>query len=116
MKKRTLAKLTLIALMAAFVSGDNFEAMHEANTAIRWVGAALGVLMFAVQGLKWLSSDTPEGRADAKKGMIYVIVGLLFLRLAFGLTCGLYGAGVAGFELDCTVTGLKCECAALASP
>ncbi|MBU0762444.1 MAG: pilin [Candidatus Altiarchaeota archaeon] len=48
-----------------------------------WVGglvsvaAALAWLMMVLLGIKWIVADSANERAEAKKGMIYVVLGLL---------------------------------------
>ncbi len=54
------------------------------------VAAALGTLMIAVQGLRWITSETPQDRADAKKGLTYILIGLLIVAITACLVEGLY--------------------------
>jgi hypothetical protein len=46
------------------------------------VAYALGWLMMIIMGVKWILADSPNERADAKKGMMYIIIGLLVVRSA----------------------------------
>jgi hypothetical protein len=46
---------------------------------------ALGWLMMVLMGVKWILADSPNERADAKKGMIYIIIGLLLVASATSL-------------------------------
>jgi hypothetical protein len=41
---------------------------------------ALGWMMMVIMGVKWIIADSPNERADAKKGMIYIVIGLLVVR------------------------------------
>ena len=56
-----------------------------------WVGTlqqvayTLGWLMMVLMGVKWIVADSPNERADAKKSMIYVVLGLLVVASACGL-------------------------------
>jgi len=45
----------------------------------------VGVIMLILHGFKWLVSEDMEGRKDAKKGMIYVMLGLAFIAIASAL-------------------------------
>jgi len=56
------------------------------------VASVMAAGLLAFMGIKWLSSDNAQGRADAKKGVIYVLVGLLILLLAGRLVEGIYCA------------------------
>lgn len=115
MKPRNIViAFVLLQLVVANASAAS-DTMDETNKAIRQIGAALAVLMFSIHGLKWVMSETPADRAEAKKGMIYVIVGLLFLKLAFNVVCGIYGAGLSNFDVSCSVppSELKCVCQAI---
>jgi hypothetical protein len=40
--------------------------------------------------LRWVIAETPNGRAEAKKGLVWTIMGLLVAYLAVTLVCGLY--------------------------
>lgn len=41
------------------------------------VAYALGLLMVVVLGVKYIISDSAQERSDVKKGLIYVVIGLL---------------------------------------
>jgi NADH:ubiquinone oxidoreductase subunit 5 (subunit L)/multisubunit Na+/H+ antiporter MnhA subunit len=83
MQARKLAYLSLLTSSAA-----NFA---SAAPDMSWVGSlsmvaySLGWLMMVFMGVKWIVADSPNERADAKKGMIYVVIGLLIVRSAQSL-------------------------------
>ncbi|MFH0862509.1 MAG: pilin [Candidatus Altiarchaeota archaeon] len=52
---------------------------------LRGVAYALGWMMMVLMGVKWIVADSPNERADAKKSMIYVVIGLLVVASACGL-------------------------------
>jgi len=52
---------------------------------LRYVAMFVGVIMLILHGFKWLVSEDMEGRKDAKKGMIYVMLGLAFIAIASAL-------------------------------
>ena len=59
---------------------DGLDIAYEEITEILVkVGGSLGVLMLAVEGVKWIISDSPKGRDDARKAVIYIIIGLTLL-------------------------------------
>jgi hypothetical protein len=61
---------------------------------LRTVAYALGWLMMVLMGLKWIISESANERAEAKKGMIYIVVGLLIVTSARAL-----------LQLYCTTVG-----------
>ena len=73
-----LTILNLLSIMVASASAG--------PPAMAWVGSmiglayALGWLMMVIMGIKWIIADSPNERADAKKGMIYIVIGLLLVR------------------------------------
>ncbi|VVB54767.1 TrbC/VIRB2 family protein [uncultured archaeon] len=40
------------------------------------IASALGTLMIAIQGLRWAVADGASERNEAKKGIMYVVIGL----------------------------------------
>jgi len=67
--------------------------LAQAVAATSWVGGlkqiavALGWVMMIIMGVKWITSDAASDRADAKKGMIYIVIGLLVVALSCNLLC-----------------------------
>ena len=77
--------LVLNVLSATVVSGPpNIAAWIVSMKSLAY---ALGWLMMVLMGIKWIIADSPNERAEAKKGMIYVIIGLLVVRSACNLIC-----------------------------
>ncbi|ODS42050.1 MAG: hypothetical protein MSIBF_01505 [Candidatus Altiarchaeales archaeon IMC4] len=68
------------------------------------VAAGIAALMITFHGFRWLTADSPEARADAKRGIAFVILGLIVIAIAFTLVEVLYeticnrvfGAGSCG--------------------
>ncbi|RLI93245.1 MAG: hypothetical protein DRO89_00495 [Candidatus Altiarchaeales archaeon] len=52
---------------------------------LRYTAMFVGIIMLILHGFKWLVSEDMEGRTDAKRGMIYVMVGLALMVLASAL-------------------------------
>lgn len=46
---------------------------------------AVGTVLIAFMGLKWLTADTPAERDNARKGIVYIVAGLLILASGEGL-------------------------------
>ncbi|MFH1788014.1 MAG: hypothetical protein ABH834_01380 [Candidatus Altiarchaeota archaeon] len=88
--KKTHSILALAVVY--FISGTAQAA--TLNEGLLTASAALGTLLIAVQGLRWIISESPKGRADAKKGIIWTIIGLIVAYLAINIVCGLYCHGL----------------------
>jgi putative Mn2+ efflux pump MntP len=46
---------------------------------LKSVATALGYVLMMVMGVKWIVQESPNDRAEAKKGMMYIVVGLLLV-------------------------------------
>ena len=79
-------RLYLVFLCLSLLSGS-VSAQWIASLAT--VAYALGWIMMIIMGIKWIIADSPNERADAKKGMMYVVVGLLVVR-SMGSLIALY--------------------------
>ncbi|MDD5112181.1 MAG: pilin [Candidatus Altiarchaeota archaeon] len=64
--------------------------LQEVNTGLRTVASALGVLVISYAGIRWIMADSPQERDDAKKTIIYVIIGLLVVAASNDLVAALY--------------------------
>ena len=73
--------LSVLAGLAASQAPPNLSWV----TSLRAMAYALGWLMMVVMGIKWIIADSPNERADAKKSMIYIVIGLLIVSSARGL-------------------------------
>ena len=72
------------------------------------VAAAMAVLLIAIQGLKFVTSETPADREEAKKGLIYVLMGLLVVFLAVRIVCGIYCYAIEAYESPKGIQAIKC--------
>jgi type IV secretory pathway VirB2 component (pilin) len=86
--------------------------MYQLNTALRNFAGALALLMLVIQGLRWVMSDSEGDRAEAKKGMIYIMVGLIVVYLAANIVCGLYGQVLESYDEigSCTFSAADFTC------
>lgn len=71
----TATKAILILLLVSSAS-----AQYDWIQSMKTLAYALGWLMMVIMGVKWIIADSPNERADAKKGMIYIVIGLLIVR------------------------------------
>ncbi|MFH1054969.1 MAG: pilin [Candidatus Altiarchaeota archaeon] len=95
---RMLLAFTLLQTITATTSADTASNIM----ALLPVAYALGWLMMVILGIKWIVAESPNDRAEAKKGMIYVIIGLLVVASYCQLMC-LYTKN-ASISLGGTVT------------
>lgn len=65
------------------------------------VGAALGALVIVYAGLRWIMAENPQDRDDAKKAVIYTIVGLLVIAVAKEIVDAIYCGSMAGDYKAC---------------
>lgn len=57
---------------------------------IATIASALGALVLAYAGLQWVMADSPQERDDAKKTIIYVMIGLFVVSATADLVQALY--------------------------
>ncbi|MDD5112149.1 MAG: hypothetical protein PHG85_06360 [Candidatus Altiarchaeota archaeon] len=88
----------LAALIAVIVLSSGctdlvalFIDLGELEVALFNLATALGALMLAIHGLRWLTSDTPETRDDAKKAITYIIMALILATVANQIVNAMYG-------------------------
>jgi outer membrane murein-binding lipoprotein Lpp len=103
--------LILLFLAGCAVAVDPTAEMNELIKALRKIAAALAILLIAVQGLKYVTAESPDDRAEAKKGLIWIIAGLLIAAIAANLVCGLYCAAIAS-----AYGGFTCSTPTVADP
>lgn len=64
-------------------SGSQWGSFDDVQNSLKYIGAVLAVLFMVLNGIKWIIADGPEDREDAKKGIIYTIIGLILLGAAY---------------------------------
>ncbi len=52
---------------------------------LRYAAMFAGVILLILHGFKWMASEDPEGKTDAKRGMAYVMFGLIVIVVASAL-------------------------------
>jgi undecaprenyl pyrophosphate phosphatase UppP len=94
--KKTANAITILFFVASLSSVAQVttikgrQELKDVNTAFLQVVAALAVLLIAVNALRYVTSDNPQERADIKKSLTYVILGLLITYLAGKLVEAVY--------------------------
>ncbi len=74
---------------------------------------ALGWLMLTVLGMKWIVAESSQERLDAKKGMVYIVVGLLVVRvictlIAFYCQAAQNSMALGGVGFSCASASIGC--------
>lgn len=92
MRYRNLIKLVFLVIAAIFVVNQTTAAttttfpatftstMQEIENILLRVGTVLGALMITIEGIKWITAQSPPERESAKKGVIYIMIGLILLK------------------------------------
>jgi predicted membrane channel-forming protein YqfA (hemolysin III family) len=101
--------LLVVQSMTGFAQAS---AMDDFNDTLRTIAAALAFLMLLIQGLRWVMSDSSQDRAEAKRGMVYVIMGIIVVYMAAHIVCGIYGAVLPNYGVSCSfdAANFACDC------
>ncbi len=81
LKRKALLGLIAVNLLAQAVAATSWVA------GLKQIAVALGWVMMIIMGIKWITADAASDRADAKKGMIYIVIGLLVVAMSCNLLC-----------------------------
>ena len=80
------ARWAIMSIILIVLFSQSASAQTWVNS-LRQVVVALGWLMMIIMGIKWIMSDSANERAEAKKGMLYIVIGLLIINLSCNLLC-----------------------------
>ncbi|MFH1403162.1 MAG: hypothetical protein ABIH11_02715 [Candidatus Altiarchaeota archaeon] len=88
--------LSIISSTAASIS------LKDAVGSMCELADALGLLVIGIMGARWVIADSAQERSEAKKGIIYVVVGLLVVHSMGTLMTELYinPANAAGISIS----------------
>lgn len=91
MDKRVIAA-GVVLLLTAHASGTDWPPpeMKDINDGLLLIAAALGAMVIAYAGIRWIMAENPQERDDSKKTIIYAIIGLLIVSMANDLVAALY--------------------------
>ena len=99
-------KLKILLLTLSFFAPEVAATVPAWIPGLKQVAVALGWIMMIIMGIRWMIADSPNERADAKKGMMYIMIGLLVIAAACGLMrlyCDTAQNSVG--SMDCTSAG-----------
>jgi len=67
--------------------------------ALKTIVAYIALFMLALMGLRWAWSMEPKGRAEAKKGIVYIIIGLIIVTMFAAIVQQLYTNWINAFTV-----------------
>ncbi len=91
--RHTIKALALLSVLPACASATcyaSIPAIDYMQDQLQAIGWPIGWFMVALMGIKWIISEGPEAREDARRGVIYVVIGLILLMTAESLTIMLF--------------------------
>jgi hypothetical protein len=79
--KPALMTLFLFSAKAAAELPLEFQrAILDIQNTLVGVGSPLATLMIVIEGLRWTGAQSPQERESAKKGIIYIMFGVMLLK------------------------------------
>jgi len=91
MKSSSISKYLILILLFTFPTSAQEESLIlEQIPDLQQMAAALGMLLILIMGVRWIIADSAQERSEAKKGIMYVVVGLLIIYSVNRIICGLY--------------------------
>jgi len=90
--RKTIFILLLFAAQTVSAScATNLPTFINIMIWLQQIGYPLALFMMAYMGIKWVMAEGPEPRENARRGVIYVVIGIILLRggvqLAYNLLC-----------------------------
>lgn len=52
---------------------------------LRFIAIGIGVVLFAVNGVRWVISEDDQGRMEARRGLLWIVFGLIVVVVAVSL-------------------------------
>ncbi|MFC2154388.1 pilin [Candidatus Altiarchaeota archaeon] len=112
-KRRIILPISLIFVLLlasnlASAGGEPNTSMAELCEALYIVAGFLASLMFVLQGVRWIMSESPQDRMEAKKAIMYIIIGLLVVYMAAILVSTLYCNTLKNYDptIDCSLEAI----------
>jgi len=64
-------------------TGSGWGSFSDMQTTLKYIGGGLAMVLMVFEGIKWMTAESPEDREDAKRGIIYIIIGLVMLAASY---------------------------------
>jgi type IV secretory pathway VirB2 component (pilin) len=61
------------------------DIVGDINQVLYGIAAGVAILLVVIHGVKWKTADSLEGREEAKRGVLNVILGLAIIVIAAAL-------------------------------
>jgi hypothetical protein len=92
---RNILFACLIILSINVVSGsptlpEGMQEIWNLVDAVKTISSALGAVVITYAGIRWLVSESPSEREDAKKTIIYVVMALIVVSMTKELVDAIY--------------------------
>jgi len=80
--KTALFSLLFLAALASAQCVDPIAqaTANQMRSTLTAMGYPLALIMAAYMGIKWITSEGPEETENARRGLIYIAIGILVLR------------------------------------
>lgn len=104
------AAVTAAAVLLLSQPAAAQNTLAEFCEALYIIAGLLASVMLVLQGLKWVMSDAPQERLDAKKGIMYVLIGLLVVYMAAIFVSLLYCQTIQGYDENCPGADCSINC------
>lgn len=91
-KHALLVPLLLIALQTVTAQGcdTSIAPLNDMMVWLAQIANPIGLLMMIYMGIKWSMAEGAEDRENARRGIIYVVIGLLLVQVSDDLIIQLY--------------------------
>lgn len=76
---RKIALFFVISVVFSTVSASSY--IGSMVPRLKVLAATLGWFLMILCGVRWIIADSPNDKADAKKGMMYIVVGMLLIAM-----------------------------------
>jgi len=83
-----------LAILVFLSSNALAQAAPDLLGGLTEMAAALALLLFTIMGLRWIVADSAQEREESKKGMIYIVTGLLIVVSADLIVERLYSSRI----------------------
>ena len=86
MNTRKTALLLLLAAKEAQAATCTFlPELQDIITQLQTIGGPIALIMMIYMGMKWFMAEGPEDRENARRGIIYIIIGVILLAATLPL-------------------------------
>ncbi len=81
----TVVSTQMVAGSTTATSQTFSETIGDINYILYGIAAGIAILLIAIHGIKYKTTDNPDVRENAKRGIINVVIGLAIIIIAAAL-------------------------------